>query len=169
MISLSVIIMEIGIQNLKEKKMEIKKTIVISAFPACGKSWCFDNLKDKFDTSNVTMMIGMFNGTGALSMTSFNLGDKFNTAKVTDMTEMFSHLGYNVTSLDLGDLFYTTSATDMTNMFRGCGQTSMTVLDLGPAFTKIAERHTDFMTDCGTSDLKVYASEAIYKNVNTFK
>lgn len=32
--------------------MEIKKTIVISAFPACGKSWCFNNLKEKFDMSD---------------------------------------------------------------------------------------------------------------------
>ena len=32
--------------------MESKNTIVISAFPACGKSWCFDNLKDKYDMSD---------------------------------------------------------------------------------------------------------------------
>ena len=32
--------------------MESKNTIIISAFPACGKSWCFDNLKDKYDMSD---------------------------------------------------------------------------------------------------------------------
>lgn len=29
-----------------------KNTIVISAFPACGKSWCFNNLRDKYDMSD---------------------------------------------------------------------------------------------------------------------
>ena len=36
----------------KETKMSNKNTIVISAFPACGKSWCFDNLKNKYDMSD---------------------------------------------------------------------------------------------------------------------
>ena len=29
-----------------------KDTIIISAFPACGKTWCVENLKDKFDMSD---------------------------------------------------------------------------------------------------------------------
>lgn len=29
-----------------------KNTIIISAFPACGKTWCVENLKDKFDMSD---------------------------------------------------------------------------------------------------------------------
>lgn len=29
-----------------------KDTIIISAFPACGKTWCVNNLKDKFDMSD---------------------------------------------------------------------------------------------------------------------
>ena len=29
-----------------------KNTIVISTFPACGKSWCFNNLGDKYNMSD---------------------------------------------------------------------------------------------------------------------
>ena len=29
-----------------------KGTIIISAFPACGKTWCVNNLHDKFDMSD---------------------------------------------------------------------------------------------------------------------
>ena len=40
-----------------------KKTYVISAFPGCGKSWCFNNLQDKYkmldsDSSNFSWAYG---------------------------------------------------------------------------------------------------------------
>ena len=54
-------------------------------------------------------------------------------------------------------------------MFEQCGQTAMTTLDLGPAFTKIATQHSNFMTNCGKSNLVIYAPEAIYKDKTSFK
>ena len=123
------------------------------------------NLGTQFYTSIVTDMSNMFNGCGQTEMTTLTLGDNFNTSQVTNMSGMFQDLGKtNMQSLDLGDTFYTTSVTDMTNMFNGCGQSAMTVLDLGPAFTKVADSHDNFMTNCGTSELIIYAPEAIYSD-----
>jgi len=103
-------------------------------------------------------------------MTALDLGDKFNTSKVKDMSGMFRLCGnLKMTSLDLGDKFYTTSVTNMSNMFNSCGAGAMTILDLGPAFTKIAETNTDMFSYCGTTGLKIYAPESIYSNRTTFK
>ena len=30
-----------------------KDTIIISAFPACGKTWCVENLKDKLQDAKI--------------------------------------------------------------------------------------------------------------------
>ena len=58
----------------------------------------------------------------------------------------------------------------MTNMFNGCGQTAMTSLDLGPAFTKIASTNTGFATNCGKSGaVKIYVGSSIYSSKNAFK
>ena len=73
-----------------------------------------------------------------------------------------------MTSLDLGDKFNTNAVTDMTEMFKNCGHIAMTTLNLGPAFTKIATESTDFMTDCGTTGLTIYAPESIYSNKAEF-
>ena len=98
------------------------------------------------------------------------MGDNFNTSQVTNMSGMFQDLGKaKMQSFDLGNTFYTTAVTNMTNMFNGCGQSAMTVLDLGPAFTKIADSHDNFMTNCGTSELVIYAPEAIYSDRTSFK
>ena len=128
------------------------------------------SLGDQFYTSEVTDMSNMFNGCGQTEMTSLTLGDNFNTSQVTNMSGMFQDLGKaKMQSFDLGNTFYTTAVTNMTNMFNGCGQSAMTVLDLGPAFTKIADSHDNFMTNCGTSELVIYAPEAIYSDRTSFK
>ena len=123
-----------------------------------------------FDTSLVEEMNYMFANTGFANMTKLNLGDNFNTSSVTTMNSMFLSTGHNsMTSLDLRDKFYTTSVTDMTNMFNGTGTVSMTTLDLGAVFTKIANNHEGMFTDCGKSNLVIYAPELIYSNETSFK
>ena len=125
---------------------------------------------ENFNISQVTDMSSMFEGLGYKSLTSLTLGSNFDTSGVTNMNSMFKDCGYTtLTSLDLGNLFKTSAVTDMTNMFNGCGKTAMAVLDLGPNFTKIADSHDGFMTDCGTSSLVVYAPEAIYSDKASFK
>ena len=106
------------------------------------------------------------------NLTSIDLGNQFDTRIVTDMGSMFEGFGTtSLTSLDLGNLFYTSevTVTDMNNMFNGCGTTAMTVLDLGPAFTKISTEHSNFMKDCGTGTLIIYAPESIYENRTSLK
>ena len=140
-------------------------------FAGCGYTaiTSFD-LGNKFDTSKVQSMYMMFTGFGNAAMTSLDLGDKFNTSNVTNMYAMFDACGtMNMTSLDLGDKFDTSNVTDMREMFQSCGEYSMVALDLGPNFTKIADSNTDFMTDCGTTGAVIYAPEAIYKDLTSFK
>ena len=140
-------------------------------FTGCGYSAMTSlTLPNSFDTGKVTDMNSMFDSCGYTAMTNLDLGDSFDTSKVTNMYRMFSYCGYTaMTSLDLGDLFYTTSATTTQAMFYNCGNTAMTVLDLGPAFTKIPSNNTDMFTNCGTSNLKVYAPESIYSDRTSLK
>ena len=128
------------------------------------------DLGGEFDTSKVTNMRSMFNECGYTSMTTLNLGEKFNTSSAENMYRMFYSTGHTaMTSLDLGNKFYTTTVTDMTEMFNGTGTTAMTKLDLGPAFTQIAETHDNIFTNCGTTNLTIYAPEAVYSSIKSFK
>ena len=129
------------------------------------------NLKDKFNTENVTSMTGMFASTDASQMTSLNLGDKFDTSKVIDMSYMFLYTGANhMVSLDLGDKFDTTNVINMKSIFDNTGREVMTTLDLGPAFTKIADEHSNMFRETGKDGaVTIYASEQIYKDKNNFK
>ena len=142
-------------------------------FRKCGfSSMTSFSLGSLFDTSNVTDMNNMFYQFGSENLQSLNLGDKFNTSKVTNMHAMFAGLGQisSMTTLDLGDKFYTTNATDMIYMFHATGQTSMTTIDLGPAFTKIADSHDNMFNDStGKSGCVIYAPESIYQDKNNFK
>ena len=128
------------------------------------------DLGEKFETNNVQNMQSMFESTGYTALTSLNLGEKFDTSKVENMSKMFKNMGHNkMKSFDVGENFYVTLVTDMTEMFRGTGQGAMTALDLGVNFTRIADSNTNMFTDCGTSDIVVYAPELIYLNETTFK
>ena len=130
------------------------------------------DLGANFNTSAVTDMSNMFNGTGKTAMTTLTLGNNFNTSAVQSMNSMFKDFATNsstMTSLDLGEKFYTTLVTDMTDMFNGCGTTAMTSLDLGPAFTKIANTNTGFVTNTGKANAVIYAPESIYSNMKNFK
>ena len=125
-------------------------------------------LGSDFNTASVTKMPGMFAEMGALKQ--LNLGTKFNTASVTNMEEMFNGTGNGMTSFDLGDNFYTTNVTNMKNMFLNMGQTGLETLDLGPAFTNIAETNTNMFKNTGKSGtITIYASEQIYQDKNNFK
>ena len=127
------------------------------------------DLGDKFDTSQVTNMNSMFNGTGYRTMRSLDLGDKFDTSNVTNMSSMFERTGYSVmTSLYLGDKFDTRKVTDMTRMFYATGYQNLLYLDLGPAFIKIAETNSD-MFEVGSFRTVIYAPEAIYQDSKHFK
>ena len=128
------------------------------------------NLGSKFDTTNVTDMMQMFLCTGYTAMTTLTLGDKFNTSNVTDMYAMFYQTGYSkMTTLDLGDQFNTSKVECMDTMFKETGRYAMTILDLGPQFTKIADSNTDMFKNCGTTDIIIYAPEAIYASITKFK
>ena len=131
-------------------------------------------LGDKFDTRNVINMSKMFEWTGLDSMESLDLGDNFDTSNVTDMSFMFYQMGSFITSLDLGDKFDTSNVTNMENMFAYMGGIAMTSLDLGPAFTHIAETNTDMFADTGgmgvlSDEFIIHAPEAIYQNSTNFK
>ena len=159
--------------NLGSQFNTSKVTNMGYMFRECGyQSMTSLNLGSLFDTSNVTDMNNMFYQLGSIKLQSFSLGDKFNTSKVTDMHAMFAGLGQHssMTTLDLGDKFYTTNATDMIYMFHATGQTSMTTIDLGPAFTKIADSHDNMFNDStGKSGCVIYAPESIFQDKNNFK
>ena len=76
------------------------------------------DLDDRFNTSRVTNMSGMFSGCSA---TSLNLSS-FNTENVTNMSYMFRYCG--ATSLNLSS-FNTENVTNMSEMFSGCYATSL--------------------------------------------
>ena len=79
--------------------------------------------KMQIDTSNITNMIGTFQGCS--SLTSLDLSN-FNTSNVTNMRQVFSYCS-SLTSLDLSS-FDTSNVTDMSSMFSQC--THLTSLDL---------------------------------------
>ena len=159
--------------NLGSQFNTSKVTNMGFMFRECGfSSMTSFSLGSLFDTSNVTDMNNMFYQFGSENLQSLNLGDKFNTSKVTNMHAMFAGLGQisSMTTLDLGDKFYTTNATDMIYMFHATGQTSMTTIDLGPAFTKIADSHDNMFNDStGKSGCVIYAPESIFQDKNNFK
>lgn len=155
------------------------------------------DLENKFNTSKVTNMTGMFRWLGFESLTSLRLGDNFDTRNVTDMSFMFNSTGEKtLRTLNLGDKFYTTKVIDMEHMFSYIRH--ITELDLGPAFTQIAnidtpqkqvvDPHTNGTYDYVIEDSHksyvymfdgtgvnetvpsvVYVSKAIYYNNTTFK
>ena len=160
--------------NLGSQFNTSKVTNMGYMFRECGfSSMTSFSLGSLFDTSNVTDMNNMFYQFGCENLQSLNLGDKFNTSKVTNMHAMFAGLGQisSMTTLDLGDKFYTTNATDMIYMFHATGQTSMTTIDLGPAFTRISTENHDnvFNEYTGKSGCVIYAPESIYQDKNNFK
>ena len=159
--------------NLGSQFNTSKVTNMGYMFRECGfSSMTSFSLGSLFDTSNVTDMNNMFYQFGSENLQSLNLGDKFNTSKVTNMHAMFAGLGQisSMTTLDLGDKFYTTNATDMIYMFHATGQRSMTTIDLGPAFTKIADSHDNMFNDStGKSGCVIYAPESIFQDKNNFK
>ena len=119
---------------------------------------------NNFDTSNVTDMSYMFNGTGYSStIFTLDLGSNFDTSKVTNMSNMFSHTGYSSTvfTLDLGDKFDTSNVTSMISMFEGTGyRSTVFTLDLGSNFdtSKVTNMnrmfsHTGYSSTAFTLDL----------------
>ena len=86
----------------------------------------------KYNTSNVTSMVSMFEGSEATSIIGLN---NFNTSKVTSMKQMFANS--KATSLDLSN-FVINSDTDITNMFSNSSATTGYVKD-----TTIASKFND--------------------------
>ena len=136
------------------------------------------NLGNNFNTSKVTNMSYMFAGLN--NLVDFDFGTNFTTNTVTDMSHMFENCGKkSMTKLDLnaeGIKFDTSNVTDMTSMFQGCGSEMMTELDFGPAFTKIATKHENFITDCGktiaddlTNSNVIQVPQLIYNDIHNLK
>ena len=75
---------------------------------------------DTWDTSQVTNMLGLFEGSG-IYVSMFDIGDvgKWNVSKVTDMRRMFSAAGMRATNVYIGDLsnWDTRSLTQTVYMF----------------------------------------------------
>ena len=80
-------------------------------------------VKDIFNTSNVTNMENMFNF--CCSLTTLDVS-KFNTSKVTNMSDMFDCCN-NLTTLDVSK-FDTSNVTNMNSMFNDCNE--LTTLDV---------------------------------------
>ena len=114
-------------------------------------------------------MNDMFEYTGARSMKSLNLGENFDTSQVTSVRGMFNRLGQTSTTfkkLYLGPKFTkmpTGYFEKVTEQAPGVdGSTSTTVWPAHNAYD-------NFMKNCGTSALVVYAPESIYRTRNSFK
>ena len=97
-----------------------------------------------FDTSSVINMIGMFDG--CTSLTSLDLSS-FNTSNVTNMSYMFSECR-SLTSLDVSS-FDTSNVTDMRYMFSFCS--SLTSLDLSNFTFEETPSVTSMFTYVGTN------------------
>ena len=122
------------------------------------------DLKEKFVTNKVTDISHMFDGN--IKMSSIIGINKFNTSNVTNMSGLFKNCN-NIPKIDLGNNFDTTNVTNMDEMFFNC--TNISEIDLGIAFNRIAESHTNFITNCGTNSTNIYAGEAIYSNEHKFR
>lgn len=96
---------------------------------------------DNVDTSNVTMMSGMFEGCS--SLTSLDLSG-FDTSNVTDMNSMF-HDCSGLVSLNLSN-FDTSNVTDMMMMFDHCS--NLTQLDLTSFDTRNVTNITQLFYKC---------------------
>ena len=75
------------------------------------------SLGERFDTSKVTDMYGMFSYCKLPE--GFSLGEHFNTSNVTDMSYMFNGCSLP-DGFSLGEYFNTSNVTDMSSMFEGC-------------------------------------------------
>ncbi len=84
---------------------------------------------DKWDTSNVTNMNGMFRSAGYRA-TTWSIGDlsEWDTSKVEDMQYMFSGSGKETLEYDIGDIsdWDTSSVTTMSSMFMDAGYNATT-------------------------------------------
>lgn len=103
---------------------------------------------ENLDTTNVTSMAYMFGNCNGLTNISV---DKFNTSGVTDMSGMFSLYNINhrtprkLTNLDLSS-FDTSNVTNMNNMFSYCH--SLTTLDLGNFDTSNVTNMSYMFAEC---------------------
>ena len=104
-----------------------------------------DNIKSidlsKFDSSEVTEMVGMFYG--CTSLVSINLVN-FKTSSVTNMGSMF-YFCTKLTSLNLNS-FDTSSVTNMAQLFTSCN--SLTSLNLENFDTSSVEMMTVMFSNC---------------------
>ena len=98
-------------------------------------------VKDIFNTSNVTNMSNMFGA--CRSLTTLNVSN-FNTSNVTNMSNMFN-LCSSLTPLDVSN-FNTSKVTDMHRMFCSCR--SLTTLDVSNFNTSNVTDMSSMFWDC---------------------
>lgn len=106
---------------------------------------------ENLNTSNTTVMSGMFSG--CTSLTSLDVSH-FNTANVELMTNMFYHCS-SLTSLDVSS-FNTSKVTDMAVMFCGCS--SLANLDVSHFNTAYVTTMSLMFANC-SSLRTIYAGE----------
>ena len=120
--------------NLKTSRL----TTVQSMFQNAGRDSSITSFTltglDSWDTSKITNMNSLFNGTGYYA-TILSIGDisDWNTSKVTNMKSLFQGFGYtNAQAIDLNLTNWDTSkVTNMNSMFRGTGYNASTTWSIG--------------------------------------
>ena len=114
------------------------------------------DLGPNFNTSNVTNMDQMFCGTGIYSLKCLNLRENFDTSNVVNMNCMFFETGYHsLEYLNLGNKFHTGKVENMNEMFRELGFRTLKTLELGPAFTSLAPKTAHMFKDCGINNTTI--------------
>ena len=106
------VLQEIDMTNFNSKHLKLAN----SMFYNCSSITSITFGED-FNTSNVTSMSYLFNGTSELVTLDISM---FNTSKVTDMNSMFEGTS-KLKELYLGDNFNTSNVTNMAWMFTGSG------------------------------------------------
>ena len=147
--NMSKMFMGIGVEELDVSGFDTSKVTDMSEmfyFPFDKSKLVSIKGLNKFNTSNVTNMKGMFMGIGVeeLDLSSFD------TSKVTDMSEMFS-FPYNkskLVSIKGLNKFNTSNVTNMSNMF---SYSKMTTLDLSSFDTsKVTDMNNMFSSNQAT-------------------
>ena len=111
-----VVVTQVAVLGLNNDKYKMK-----DLYPKDYRT--MKQVKDVFNTKNMTTMSEMFNDCSSLTTLDVS---KFNTSNVTDMNGMFWNCN-SLTTLDVSN-FNTSNVTDMCGMFNSCS--SLTSLDV---------------------------------------
>ncbi|MBQ9177454.1 MAG: BspA family leucine-rich repeat surface protein [Prevotella sp.] len=131
-------------------------TDMMGMFNGCSGLTSLD--VSRFNTGNVTDMQDMFNGCSSLKSLDVS---KWNTGNVTDMFQMFDGCR-SLTSLDVSK-FNTSKVTNIASMFRGCS--SLKSLDVSKWDTSNVRGMYEIFSDCSSLtslDVSNWKTRGIY-------